>query len=259
MTLIDSRRNPWLVPIVERSRPTVRLFCLSHAGGGTLGYRAWAPLLPGHVEAWAVQLPGREERILEPALTSAAEIVPAVVRALRDRTDLPYVLFGHSMGALLGYEIAGALRERGLAGPRHLVVSGAGAPRPGGSGRRRHELSRDGLIQVLRDLGGTPEEILRSPEMMDLVLPTLRADFQVVDGYRYTPRPALDCPITVLGGRADSVGEADLARWAELTGGRSRVLMFDGGHMFVNTERAAVVRAVAGVLSGAVEGVGSAG
>jgi medium-chain acyl-[acyl-carrier-protein] hydrolase len=259
VTSINSRRSPWLVPIVERSGATVRLFCLSHAGGGALGYRAWAPLLPPHVEAWAVQLPGREERILEPPLTSAVEIVPAVVRALQSRTNLPYVLFGHSMGALLGYETAAAMRERGPAGPRHLVVSGAGAPRPGGSGHRRHELSRSEFVDVLRDLGGTPEEILQSPEIMDLVLPTLRADFEVVDGYRYVPRPVLDCPITVLGGRDDGISKADLERWANLTGGRSQVLLFDGGHMFVNSARPAVVRAVAGVLSAVAQGAGSTG
>jgi pimeloyl-ACP methyl ester carboxylesterase len=131
------RTNPWLVMPRRLPHPRTTLLCLHHAGGGASSYRAWVRLLPADVELWMVQLPGREERIAEPALAAVEPVLDAIVAALRPALRGPYAIFGHSLGATLAYALASRLQASGeLAMPDHLFLSGAPAPEAGRESRR---------------------------------------------------------------------------------------------------------------------------
>jgi len=231
-----------------------RLFCLPFAGGGASTYRLWPSHLPPAVEVCPVQLPGREERYREPAFTSVIGLSRAVARELAPYLDRPFALFGHSMGALLAFEIARALRHSGAAAPAALLL--AAYPEPAASSARVpiHHLPDADFIAEMRRLQGTPEAVLHNDELMAFMLPILRADFRACDTYRYTPGPPLDCPIVAYGGRDDrEVGPADLDAWRVHTTASFDRRLLDGNHFFVQSQRDALLADVGGRLAAASE------
>ncbi|MFF1874620.1 thioesterase II family protein [Kitasatospora herbaricolor] len=222
----------------------IQLFCLPHAGAGASSYRDWPELLAPDIEAIPVQLPGREGRHREPALRSAAELVAELTEPLAGRAGRDFALFGHSMGALLSYELAHVLTELGRP-PRHLFVSGLGAPhlpleRPG-----LYDLPDDELLTVIAELEGTSPEVLGQPELVQLLLPLFRADLEVWETYA-AHRGPLPVPVTAMGGRSDrSVGLDRLEAWGSLISADFRLAVFDGGHFYHHADPegvAAVVR-----------------
>lgn len=240
--------TPWLA--YRRPAPNValRLFCFPYAGGGASVYQRWAETLPGMIEVCPVQLPGRERRIAEPAFTSVDALVREMVPALEPLMDRPFALFGHSMGAVVAYEAARALREAGRE-PVRLFVSGRRAPTVPDPAPPLHALPDAEFADELRRLGGTPEELLAHREVMEMLLPTLRADMALCETYRHHPAAPLACPVTALGGVDDpELGAAELDPWSQETTGAFVRRMFPGGHFFVNTARPQLLRAVAGDL-----------
>lgn len=215
----------------------LRLFCFPYAGGSARIYRTWSRLLPTSVEVCPVQLPGRDNRIAEPPFSGLEKLVRAMGTALRPYLDKPFAFFGHSMGAMLGFELAHHLRsELGLS-PEHLFVSGRVAPRSAKKDRPIYDLPDDELVQELRKLNGTPPEVLEHPELMELMLPMLRADFALCDIHTHTERPLLTCPITALGGLRDAEAPREsLEAWREHTLGAFSVWMFPGDHFFIHSD-----------------------
>lgn len=210
----------------------IQLFCLPHAGAGASAYRDWPALLAPGIEAIPVQLPGRESRHREPALHSAVRLAAELEGPVARRAGAHYAFFGHSMGALLSYELAYLLSELGEP-PKHLFVSGLGAPHLPPEGPRLHDLPDDELLSVVAKLEGTSPEVLAQPELVQLLLPLLRADLQVWE--TYTPRedPVLQVPITAMGGRRDrGVGLDRLRAWGTLTSADFHLAVFDGGHFY---------------------------
>jgi medium-chain acyl-[acyl-carrier-protein] hydrolase len=242
---------------LRRSRePRLRLLCLPFAGGGASAFRGWPETLPPGVEVVALQLPGREGRIAEPAFRSLEPVVESLADATDGLLDVPFVLFGHSMGALLAFELARSLRRRDLALPAHLVVSGARAPHLPRRTRELHRLPDMALVAELRRLGGTPVEVLDHDGLLELVLPTLRADLTVCETYVYAPEPPLDCPVSAWRGRFDSdVDERELEVWAEHTSAGFDTRIFPGGHSYLLTARARLAEALVGVLDRVTEPV----
>ncbi len=229
----------------------VRLFCLPYAGGGALAYRTWVQELPETIDVCPIQLPGREQRLREQPYTRVEPLTEALVGALApELEDLPFALFGHSMGALIAYEVAHRLRsERGLA-PVRLLVSGRSAPHLFTDEKNYHRLPDAELKQVLRNMEGTPQEILDHDELMELMLPIIRADFKLTETYSPRQHPPLDCPIDAFGGLTDpEVDRQELEGWSELTAGPFRLRMFRGGHFFIHSERASLLAAVRESLS----------
>ena len=209
----------------------IQLFCLPHSGAGASAYRDWPELLAPGVQAVPVQLPGRESRYGEPALHSVSELVADLRGPLASRAGRDFALFGHSMGALLSYELAHVLSALGKP-PKHLFVSGLGAPHQPPEGPRLHELPDDELLAVVANLGGTLPEVLAQPELVQLLLPLFRGDLKVWETY-IPHRGLLHVPITSMGGRDDrSVSLDRLRAWKSLTSADFHLEVFDGGHFY---------------------------
>jgi medium-chain acyl-[acyl-carrier-protein] hydrolase len=242
--------DDWIVRPAPRDLPRLRLFCLPCAGGTAASFRDWPRHLPPDVEVCAFELPGRGRRLIEPACDAVGELVEALAERMAPLGSSPFALFGHSMGALIAYELAKARVRRGEEEPRHLFVAASRAPQCPSRDRPVHGLPDPELIEHLRTIGGTPDEILRNAEMVALLLPAVRADFALCESYRPLPGPRLSCPIDALGGSDDSlVSRRELLAWQEQTTGEFRLRMYDGGHFFAQSAPDVVLHGVAERLS----------
>jgi medium-chain acyl-[acyl-carrier-protein] hydrolase len=223
----------------------MRMFCFPYAGGGASIYRGWGASLPHDLEVCPVQLPGRESRLREPSFPDLESMVPAVTDALAPYLDLPFVLFGHSMGAAISFTLARELRRRGGPQPLHLFVSGRRAPHLPAREEPIHQLPDPEFTAKLRELNGTPEEVLQHEELMKLLLPLLRADFGVNETYEYTEEAPLAAGISAFGGIGDQdVLREDVEAWRQHTTGRFRARMFPGDHFFIHGNKDLVLEAV---------------
>jgi medium-chain acyl-[acyl-carrier-protein] hydrolase len=244
-----------------RERPgspgRVRLVCFPHAGAGASAYLRWHEPLAPDLQVVAVQLPGREDRIREPGFRRLGPLVDALVPALDGALRGPFAFFGHSMGALIAYEVARRLAALGRPGPLHLFVSGRAAP---GARRRDMPIARlpdEDLRAALRRLNGLPAQVAREPELMALVTATLRADLELVENHTHAPGPRLRIPVTAFGGADDDVWRSDLSRWRDTTEAEFRMRVFPGGHFFVVAQRHRVLDAIRSDLQASI-GRGSA-
>lgn len=251
MTQHKPSYSTWVFRLRRQSPPRLRLFCFPYAGGSAAVYRGWPNALPPEIEVCAVRLPGREARLAEPSFTRADDLVPAVAEALEPLLDLPYALFGHSMGAVAAFELARELRRRGRALPVKLLLSGARAPeRPNPDPPLSHLSDEDFLAEVHRRYDAIPGAVLENPELLQLLLPCLRADFAVFESYSYREEPPLDCPIAAYGGLDDPrVSGDDVTAWSRHTTGPFSVRMFPGDHFFIHGAEPAVQRAVSEELA----------
>lgn len=232
----------------------VTLFCLPYAGAGAAVYRDWQGRLPDWIKLVPLHLPGRGVRYGQPAISQWPALMDLLISDMRPHLASPFAIFGHSMGALVGYELAHTLRDRLQRQPVWLGASACTAP-----SRRDLELKwlscpEDELIEELESLQGTPLELLENRELMDLVLPVVRADFHLCGSYRPERRPALTCPMLVLGGTEDELSQEplNLQAWSKETSAAFRLEMFDGDHFFINSHRNAVLDLVARSLSAVV-------
>ena len=238
--------DPWIAFRRHRPRARVRLFCFPYAGGSALAYREWTTEMPEEIDVLPVQLPGRERRLRERPFTRMDSLVDALAGALGPYLDQPFAIFGHSLGAAIGYELAQRLRqERGLT-PVHMSVSARQAPHLPPDDELLYKLSDPELCERLREMNGTPTEVLANPELMQLMLPLLRSDFELNETYSPPAHPALDCPVTAFGGLTDGeVSKEELAAWKETTTGLFRLRMFAGDHFYLHDGRHALIGAVA--------------
>jgi medium-chain acyl-[acyl-carrier-protein] hydrolase len=238
-------QTPWLPYPGTNPAASLRMFCFPYAGGGASIYYNWLKALPPCVEVCPVQPPGREHRLCEDAFTRLHDMVEAAREVVLASGDKPFVFYGHSMGGLLAFELARFLRERGDPQPQHLFVSGTRAPHLAIPDKITYDLPEAELIEEIRTLNGTPEEVLENPELIELLLPLLRADFEVVETYVYEPGPPLECPVSVFGGLED--GEVDhrhLEGWREHTNAACSVRMMPGDHFFLRESQATLLRLV---------------
>jgi medium-chain acyl-[acyl-carrier-protein] hydrolase len=241
--------NSWLFCPKPDSHARLRLFLLPYAGGGTVPFRRWVAALPPGVETWLVNLPGREKRFREKPFDRMGPLVAALIPALGPLLDRPFALFGHSMGAMIAYDLARELRRRGLPMPAHLLVSGRGAPEETSGIGTLYDLPEAELMDQLRKLGGTPREVLENKDLMSIFLPILRADFAVVDTYVWTPEPPLDCPITAFGGDADPAWPGQrMDRWRNHTTGAFHLHLLPGDHFFLHSSEALLLRQMSEAL-----------
>ncbi|MEV3914131.1 thioesterase II family protein [Streptomyces canus] len=227
----------------------VRLICLPHAGGSASFYFPMARALAPGVEVMAVQYPGRQERRGEPFVPDVATLADQIAEALRPLTDRPYALFGHSMGSIVGFEVARRLETMGN-GPAELFASGGRAPCAERRGELWHRTPDDEFVRRVKSMGGAGTELLDDPDMRDMLLPALRNDYRAIETYEYQPQAALSCPVTVFTGDADprvSLGQA--RAWASHTGGAFTFEVLPGGHFFLVDNQSAVLRTVVNHLN----------
>ena len=235
--------NGWAIYPSRNPSARLRLFCFPFAGGGATVFSTWPRNLPPEVEVVAVQPPGREGRLMEKPIGDLAELVAAMHRELLPHFNKPFAFFGHSNGGLMAFELARTLRRTGGPMPRHLFVGGRPAPQEPLEEEIIHALPHDEFIAALRRYAGTPEEILQNAEIMELIMPLLRADFRLGETYAYVPEPPLDIPISAWGGvRDNEVTPEQVEAWREQTSSRFSFQMFPGDHFFINGDRAEVLQ-----------------
>jgi medium-chain acyl-[acyl-carrier-protein] hydrolase len=246
-------RSPWLsCPRPCPDAPT-RLFCLPYAGGGGAVFRQWPARLQGVAEVCPVLLPGREARFKEPAYTRMELLVAALHEAIAPFLDKPFALFGHSMGALIAFELARLLQSRRGLSPVRLFISGSRSPASSFADANVHSLPDEEFLECLHHrYHAIPDAIRENRELAEIVLPSLRADFELLETYRYTGGEKLKCPLTVYAGRDDdtvSLEEAPAwARYSEATAAfRCRVL--SGRHFFLRTAEADLLSDLRGELA----------
>jgi medium-chain acyl-[acyl-carrier-protein] hydrolase len=232
----------WISAIRRVPEARYRLFCFPFAGGSATAFHHWPDYFRSTVEVCAIHLPGRGNRLCERPLTRLGVVVEEVSVALLSRwAEKPFALFGHSMGALLAFETARLLEARGCQAPSHLFVSGCQAPGFPGTQTARHQLPDKELIEYLRELGGTPGEVFDNEELLDCVLPCVRADLELIETYRYSEAPALRSPITALGGIDDpEVSPEGLDAWRQESSDSFSLKMFSRGHFFIRGVEAAI-------------------
>ncbi len=244
-----------------RAAPRRRLFCLPFAGGGVAPYRLWFKSLPDDIEVHAAQLPGRESRLSEMPLSSIMAMVDIVRPAIEALSDLPYAIFGHSMGSLIAYETTIALEHRGGRPPSRLFVSARRAPDEPDTWSPIHALPEPAFLDELQiRYGAIPEPVLAEPELLELLLPVVRADIRAVETYGPSTGTAtrVRCPVTVYGGDADTHPRpAQLPDWQRAAVDPVRVRVFPGDHFYLNTQREALTADIATQWQDAAAAAGS--
>jgi medium-chain acyl-[acyl-carrier-protein] hydrolase len=225
--------TPWILPFTNEQNGRIRLFFFPHAGGGASTFFQWSRLLPAFVNSCAIQLPGRETRFREPLHREIRPLVQTMTAVLQPYLDEPFVFWGHSMGALLAFEVARTLQQQNLL-PQRLLVSGHNAPHVPYADPHVHQAPRADFIAALQKLNGIPEMVLENEELLNLVLPILRGDFQLVETYKYHDGLPLSCPITVLDGASDEkTNDTDLQAWQKQTTLPLEMFSFPGDHFFL--------------------------
>ncbi|WP_305883644.1 thioesterase II family protein [Chroococcidiopsis sp. CCNUC1] len=234
LTPTPATSNMWVACPAPKPQAALRLFCFHYAGGSGLSFRPWLDWLPLNVEGCLVELPGHGMRLSEPPFTRLEPLIAALHQALLPSFTKPFVFFGHSMGALVSFELARRLRREQHPLPLHLFVSGQRSPQIPDPDRPIHALPDSEFLDELRRYNGTPEAVLANTELMQLLLPTLRADFAAIETYDYSDEPPLDFPIGVLGGLQDwKADPPSLESWREQTQAIFDLRLFPGDHFFI--------------------------
>jgi len=229
--------NSWVIfPHPKNPQATLRLFCFPYAGGSSSIFRSWSSSLPKTWEVCSVELPGRGLQIGKELFTQLEPLLQAMVQSLLPYLDKPFIFFGHSLGALISFELARLLRCEYGKCPIHFFVSAYSAPQISDSKPPIHALPEPEFKEELLRLNGTPIAVLENAELMELLLPILRADFAISETYVYSEEAPLDCPITVFGGLQDiDVSRKELTAWQEQTNSAFTLRMFPGDHFFIHS------------------------
>jgi len=245
----NNSKSPWFIRFNQNPSASVRLFCFPYAGGNASIFEPWAKALRA-IDVVAVQLPGRGVRFAERPLESMADIVAAFVDAFQHLSRLPFAIFGHSNGALIGFEVARELQRRGNRDLKHIFLSAAKAPHLSRGREKTYDLPYDEFIEELRSIKGTPEEILKNNSLMALVVPALRADFKINQTYHYVPDIRLSASASLFTGLRDvAISDADMLAWQEnIASSNVGYKVFQGDHFFIHSHQQMILDEVHLVL-----------
>jgi medium-chain acyl-[acyl-carrier-protein] hydrolase len=259
VSVIDmNKSSSWIKWLSHPRNAVIHLVCFPYSGGAAHIFRSWPKLFDPSIATIAIEFPGRGSRFLEPLVSKFDPMVKAISEDLLPLLNRPCIFFGHSMGAILAFEVIRYLRRMGKPAPAHLVVSGQVAPHTRKSERALHLLPDNELISALRDYNGTPEEVLENKEFMPVFLPILRADFAVIENYQYKPESPIDCPITAFGGTEDNhVSSSKLEAWQEQTTGSFKSRLFPGDHFFLRSQEDALLAEINAISVEMIENLGT--
>jgi medium-chain acyl-[acyl-carrier-protein] hydrolase len=231
------RSNSWFGSFKPNPGAQVRLFCFPYAGGSAVSYQGWAEHLPAAIDVCPVHLPGRGVRVNEKAYTKVSDLVRDLTPAILPLLDKPYAFFGHSMGGLISFELARELRRQNAPAPIHVFISGRKAPQTPPLEEFIYNLPESEFVETLLRLKGTPRDILENKELMCIMIPLLRADFELCERYVYVDEAPLESPITVFGGIQDfEVDLAHLKAWSDQTTGSFVRRLIPGDHFFLHSQ-----------------------
>lgn len=234
------------------SNPRLRLFCFPYAGGSATVYHQWAAAVPADIELLPVQYPGRATRLNEAPCTALVPLLDDIEQAILSLLDRPFAFFGHSMGATVAFELSRRLHAAGKPVPVHLFLSGRNAPQLPATRQPIHALPENEFIDAMRNMNGTPAEILEHRELMEMMMPIIRADFQTLETWQHQTEPLIDIPMSVFGGIADdAVPLENLDAWSACTSGKMKRHVFPGDHFFLHQQYPAMLNIITRALAGA--------
>ena len=230
--------SSWFAVPNAMENPRLRLFCIPYAGGNAQAFHKWGAHFKRD-ELFSMQLPGRAFRIREPCIRDCSQMINAMMKEMDPHLDTPFALYGHSMGALLAFELARGLRRTNRPSPQGLIVSGRRAPQVGGAGPVSFDTPDNEFWGAIGKLYGTPKTLLDSPDLQAMLLPTFRADFELLGKWTYEEEAPLECPIWAMGGDSDPGICVDAIKgWEEQTSAEFQHRIFAGGHMFIQQKEA---------------------
>jgi medium-chain acyl-[acyl-carrier-protein] hydrolase len=244
------KSNAWIQIYKPQPQASIRLFCFPYAGGGASLFRTWPLLLPASIELCAIQLPGRENRLREAPFDQLEPLIQVLAAVLSPYLDRPFAFYGHSMGALISYELTRYLSRRGALLPQQILVAAHQAPHLPAHEPPLHHLPTEHFLAAVRQrYDSIPTAVWENAELMELVLPQLRADFTLVETYSYRSAEPLTCPITAIGGSEDqTVPQPALAAWCQHTQASCQIHLLPGDHFFLKQATAALVQLIQAAL-----------
>ena len=242
-----NKADRWIESSLRAPMAECRLFCLAYAGGSSAIYTSWPKALPDFIEVLPLQLPGRGSRMREKPFTNLLQTTQAIHDDLLPLfKEKPFAFFGHSMGATISFEVARKLETEDGIRPFAMFVSGRQAPHVPDRYPPNYNLPHDQFIEQLRRLNGTPKEVFEHQELLELVVPILRADFEAIDTYQYIPSTPLECPIIALIGEHDQdILREDFEAWRIHTTQDFRCRIFPGDHFYLHSQQPALLRELA--------------
>ncbi|MGB1009785.1 MAG: thioesterase II family protein [Thiolinea sp.] len=247
---LDYSDNPWLTNFNLKPHNRIRLFALPYSGAGAGMYFSWSKHFHANgIDLIAIQPPGREQRIHEKPITHLPDLVGEILNSIYPLTDQDFAFFGHSLGGLIAFELTQKLIKEGKKIPKHLFVSAFRSPDIPNPNPELHQLNDSVFLKKIAEYGGTPDTILKNNELMALLLPILRADFKLLETYRYQPTKPMSCPITLFNGEKDAIVKpVHMSNWRHHTNTRFRKVVFPGNHFFINDNRKEIISEITNQL-----------
>lgn len=227
-------KNQWLVKPRPIPSADIKLICFTYAGGGVSIYTPWKDKLADNVELNIVQLPGRGTHFSNKLIDDMDELVSALLPKISGLLQHNYVIYGHSLGSRVGFELVRLAMSKGFPAPLHFFASGSASPKSKALGGHLYDLPDEQFIEELKKMNGTPKEILASKELMSLIMPTLRADFKIAEQYVCDRAFSIPTGVTVLGGKQDKISSEKLKLWGEFFSSME-IEMCDGDHFFIDS------------------------
>jgi medium-chain acyl-[acyl-carrier-protein] hydrolase len=227
----------WFIVPKPNPNAEIKLFCFPYAGGSSYTFQSWPQHISRNIEVVIIQPPGRGSRMFEPLYFDMNSLVNDLIQVFPEQLNKPYILFGHSLGSRVAFEILSQLSKIGCRLPIHFIASGSGGPHLMPDKDSIYHLPDKDFIAELKILNGTPKSILENKELMDLFLPLLKADFEIADNYCYSANNIFHCPITIFGGESDiEVSLLELTSWGDFFTKKTNVKMVPGNHFFIDNK-----------------------
>ena len=241
----------WIVCPEKKDAAAKRLFCFPFAGRGASAYRTWIEETGADLELCLIQYPGRENRLRERPFTRVGALVSALADGISDWLDRPFAFYGHSLGGKIAFETLRELRRRGVRLPSTLFVGASQGPRLAPMFPLLNALPENEFVEAIQNrYGAVPRQILADPELRALLIPSVRADIELLETYVYAEEPPLDCDILAFGGKADpTIDRSELEAWQQETRGGFALKILDAGHFFLQPARRELLGAIEAQLS----------